>query len=395
VIAGLEQRWREPTREMLLPISPLLLRALGVRVRFDDRRVALLRDALLEADPLADSVVAWMQETPNARALFDRAVERGIAAVPDAPAPLARLFDEVEHVPRWLDRRAVRLGAETLLRVGRGGGYALGGVSLMSGYLSAGAVKPLVATGALTKMARRRLAETAKFIRDLATSEDLAKSSAGFQSCVRVRVLHAHVRASLQSDGRWNAAAWGAPINQRDMVGTHLEFTVAFIGGLTALGYVLTRREREALMHLWRYVGHVIGVRADLVPTTFKEGLELAYIFNATEVGPDDDGRELARALVDAWEEGATFEGTLGRLEGRFLRGFARFCLGRRAADALALPDDAWKWAPLFVAPARGALEVMRMIAPGGNRVAVRLGRAAIEANVARVLGDARPAFAR
>jgi hypothetical protein len=287
----------------------------------------------------------------------------------------------------------VRLGADTLLRVGRGGAYALGGTSLMSGYLSAGAVKPLVGTGALTKMARRRLAETAKFVRDLATSDDLARTSAGFKSSLRVRVLHAQVRASLESEGRWNTAAWGVPINQRDMVGTHLEFTVAFIGGLTALGYVLTRREREAVMHLWRYVGHLMGLRADLVPATFKEGLELAYIFNATEKGPDDDGRALARALVESWKVGASFTGTLGRIEGRFLCGFARFCLGRRAADALALPDDAWKWAPLLVAPARGALEIVRMLAPGGRSIAVRLGRAAIEADVARVLDGAQPAF--
>ena len=34
------------------------------------------------------------------------------------------------------------------------------------------------------------------------------------------------------------------------MVGTHLEFTVAYIAGLAALGYSIDKREREALMRV-------------------------------------------------------------------------------------------------------------------------------------------------
>lgn len=208
-----------------------------------------------------------------------------------------------------------------------------------------------------------------------------------------MRVLHASVRARLAKNPAWRTEAWGIPINQRDMVGTHLEFTVAFIGGLVALGYWISKREREALMQLWRYAGLLVGVREDLVPATFEEGLELAYIFNATEKGPDDDGRALASALIDAWKTGASFTGTLGRIEGRFLCGFARFALGRRAADALSIPDDIWKYAPLLVAPARGSLELVQRIAPGGRARAVRRGRSAIEANLARTLEGAVPAY--
>lgn len=386
--ADISFRWREPGGGMLLPIAPLLYTALGVRVRPDDPRIELLRQALFEGDPLADDVAAWMQTLPpgEGRAALERALEHGTG--PDAPAPLAALFAEVERVPPWLDRRAVRLGAETILRAGRSGTYALGCASLMSGYLSCGAVKPLVMTGALTRMARRRLAETAMYVRDLAISGDMGRASPGFKASVRVRVLHAQIRASQRRSPAWNTAAWGIPLNQRDMVGTHLEFTVAFIGGLTAQGFLLSRREREALMHLWRYVGVLLGVRPDLIPRSFDEGLEVAWIFNATELGPDADGRRLARALIEAWEGGASFRGTLGRVEGRFLCGLTRFILGARAADALALPDDAWKYAPLLAAPARGSLEVLRLLIPGGRRVAVRLGRAAIEADVTRSLAE-------
>ena len=180
--ARVPSRWRPPGEGTLLPLPDLALRALGARLRRDDPRMDRLKHALLEGDPLADAVADWMHHAPRGRgrALLDRALDHGIDAVPDAPTPLAALFAEVDRVPPWLDRRTIRLASDTMLRVARGGTYALGGASLMSGYLSSGAVKPLVATGALLKMARRRLAETGRFVRDLATSGALERSSDGF-----------------------------------------------------------------------------------------------------------------------------------------------------------------------------------------------------------------------
>ncbi len=375
-------RWHPPGRGTLLPLPDTALRLLGARLREDDPRGAALRGALLEGDPLADDLVAWMHEAKDRRATFERAVERG--APRDAPAPLAAFFAAIDRTPPWVDRETVALATDTLLRCARSGTYALGGASLMSGYLSSGAVKPLVATGLLLTTARRRISETGKFLRDVATSGRLDRFSDGIKSAVRVRVLHAVIRRRLLASGRWRTEDWGTPINQRDMVGTNLEFSVAYIGGLTALGCLLSRREREAIMHLWRWLGLVVGVREDLLPKTFAEGLELAWIFNGTEQGPDDDSRALAAALVEAWSPGlpGRRSGAFGRVEGRFLTGFARFVLGRRAADALDLPDDAWKYAPLVVMPMRASLEAMRKLVPGARARAVRRGRAIIEEEV-------------
>lgn len=390
-------RWRPPGDATLLPLPAFALRLLGARLSRRDPRIDVLRDALLEGDPLADAVVAWLHANPggDARAMLERAIDRGIGAVPRPPAPLADLFAAIDRPPPWLDRDAVRVATDTILRVGRGGTYALGAASLMSGYLSSGAVKPLVATGALLTMARRRIAETGKFLRDVATSGDLGRFSDGVRTSIRVRVLHAEIRRRLASSRAWRTDAWGVPINQRDMVGTNLEFSVAYIGGLTALGYRLSRREREALMHLWRYVGLLVGVREDLLPATLAEGLELAWIFNMTERGPDDDGRALAAALVEAWSTGLPGRGggALGRIEGRFLTGFARFVLGRRAAGALGLPDDAWKYGVLFAAPARASLETVQRLVPGGRARAIRRGRAVIEDEVRVGLAGRAPDY--
>ncbi len=389
-------RWHEPGEGTLLAIPPFAWRLIGVQVKKSDPRIALLREALGDVDPIGDAVVEWMKggSAGERRGRFEHALMHGVASI-DTGSPLGALFADVERIPAWLDRAKLRLGAETMLRLGRGGTYALGSVSLMSGYLASGAVKPLAKTGALTSAAPRRLAATGKFTRDLATSGDLARSSDGFKTTVRVRLLHAMVRAGLTASPSWKNEDWGAPINQRDLVGTHLEFTIGMISGTMALGYFISGRERDALMHLWRYVGLLLGIRDDLLPKTFQEGLEVAWIFDRTEEGPDADSRALGSALIAAFiargkdEDARAF----AELESRFLCGFSRFALGARAADALGIPDDLWKYAPLALAPGRAALEVWRRLVPGGRERAIRRGRSALESDLAHALGGRTPEF--
>ena len=62
--------------------------------------------ALWRGDPLADEVVRWLHQTgmSTARPILERAIERGLAAVPDAPEPLRRFIEAVEQPPAWVDR---------------------------------------------------------------------------------------------------------------------------------------------------------------------------------------------------------------------------------------------------------------------------------------------------
>jgi hypothetical protein len=316
------------------------------------------------------------------------------------PPPLRAFLEDVEREPPWLDRAAVARGAAVLLRAGRKTGWSLGAVSLMSGYLASGTVKPLVATGFLETRARRRLAETLKFVRDVATSGGGERGSAAWRATLRVRLLHATIRRALQRSPTWRAEAWGAPLNQSDMLGTILEFSVAFAGGLAALGHVLGAQDREDLMHLWRWEATLLGVAPDLVPTSFASALESTQILNATEEGPDDDGRRLARALVEAWSEPrplAPDEGPFGRafarVEGRVLTGLSRLVVGRRAADALGIPKDLWRFSPMLLAPAGFLEELAVQRSPRLRRARVNAGRRRLESDVATALGGAAPAF--
>jgi hypothetical protein len=387
-------RWRSPTT---LPPWGERLARIQPAIPASDPRVDLLRDALLDADPLADDAASWLRDAAprGARALFERAVEEGPAAYGDLPGEVRALFWQVDAVPLWAQPEKLLLGAETMLRAWPVGSWSLAGFALAGGYLAGATVKPLAMTGALSRMAYRRLAETTKFVLDVATSAGFGRHSAGFKTSLRVRIMHAQVRAGLLASGRWRTSEWGVPINQQDMLATVLQFSVAYAHGVEALGLVLSERESDALMHLWRYVGYVLGVRQELLPLTFPEARSIYRLVAMTQAGPDDDSRALTQALLHVPRERrrGTREEKRGAIEARFLAGYMRHVLGDAAGDALGVPDDAWKYAPALVAPAIRGLEILRVTVPGMRALALRFGRSVAEAHVEQMLAGQPPTF--
>jgi hypothetical protein len=231
------------------------------------------------------------------RALFERALEHGIDSIPEAPEPLRAFFSEIEEAPLWLERGSLLRACRVVRRFALWHDYVLFSVSLLAGYASAGITKTLAATGELEAMAPRRIAETSKFLEDLYESPGLERASKGFKSAIRVRMMHAFVRDKLLRDG-WETDRWGLPINQADMAGTVLSFSITYLIGLRLLGFVIPRGDREALIHLWRYTGRLLGVAESLLPVNEKQSLRLLWLVASTQEGPDDDGRALARALL-------------------------------------------------------------------------------------------------
>jgi hypothetical protein len=349
-----------------------------VQVTYDrrDPRVRQLAQASLEGDPLADAVVEWIEEIGNAngRKIFERALTHGVSRVAEAPSALRALFAQVDRLPDWLDRSLVVQGARVMHRHGPDAMTALG-AALMAGYMSCGATKPLTMTGALTKLAPQRLDATARFTQDLANSSTLARDSDGFKTTLRVRLMHAQVRRFLARSPAWQLDAWGVPINQRDLVLTHLQFTVAYLAGVAALGRMDSASEREAVMHRWRYVSYLLGVEDVLLPKSFQEGCEILAIFNHTEAGPDEGGRALAEALVHAFRCGPAAQGAFGKQKGEFLVGFARYFLGEECARKLGLPNTPWRHGVPLVAALATPWELLQWLSPGARRVGQELGR--------------------
>jgi ER-bound oxygenase mpaB/B'/Rubber oxygenase, catalytic domain len=317
---------------------------------------------LWRTDPLADAVMEEFARLPEGewRGLLERALSQGIDAVPQAPEALRQLFLELESVPFWVDRERCNLGGATFLRC-RLGFAVLALLSLPIIYSWPAGNKPLALSGQLVHRASQRLKDTTRFVFAVCQPNGLSRSSEGFAMTVRVRLIHAQVRRLLIECGEWRAEAWGAPINQCHMAGTNLMFSVGVLDGLTRLGYRFNRVEREALIHLWRYAGYLLGVEHELLVADEFEGHRLLDTMFAFEPQPDNDSRALVDALMQtSYDYVRNFR--LGRkCSVNLCYGVSRALVGEEQAAALGYPDTAWRWLVPTVKPATWVIETARI----------------------------------
>lgn len=362
-----------------------------------------LTDVLVRAlgrmDPVADAVVASFAElgAGRGRAMLEQALLHGIDTVTDAPASLRALFDEVDTVPSWVDMARCERGARVYRRISFGGVLTLSAYSLMAGYHSAAAIKPLSFTGGLSARAPRRLAETGRYVVETSRAGGLRRDGEGLRIAVRVRVMHAQVRRMLRASGRWDEAAWGAPINQADMAITAMEFSSMVLRGCRVLGYLFEPEESEAVMHLFRYAAYLMGVDAELLPLLASEAEARRYeaLVRFTIDGPDDDSLVLAEALRAAFVTGA--KTPLDALRAMSLRPLHdglvwRLCGDRVAAD-LGMER---RWLRHLVPPVAfgiRAIEEARRRVPALDEALTEQGGRALDAQIEAALAGVEPSF--
>ncbi|MBE2251245.1 MAG: DUF2236 domain-containing protein [Myxococcus sp.] len=340
-------------------------------------RVDELGAALSQGDPLADAVVLAFRELPPGEgwAQVRRGLEGRGAGATLHPA-VGAFLEHAAATPAWVDWEVVDRAGALLLRAGPLGGLVLSLSSLPWGYASPAGNKPLALSGRLTEQAPRRLMETARFVHAVCVPGALHPGGDGAQVTLKVRLMHAQVRRLAWESGRWDAAAWGTPINQHDLVATTLLFSVVVLDGLRKLGLRVGPREAADYVHLWRYVGWLMGADAALLPSTEAGLLQVADLILVTQGAPDADSRALTAALLTfglksartAWER-RRVELTLP-----FSHAVAHHLLGHRMADGLGIPRASLgPVVPLLRRTLRVA-ETVRGLSSRAHRLAVARG---------------------
>ena len=356
-------------------------------------------DALLQGDPLADALVQWMQAEGMAstRPLFDRAARQGIGALPNAPAPLRRFFDAVEAPPPWVDPDRLDAGARACGLSGLTGMRVLRDFGVMAGYQAAAINRTLVLTGALSKGAQRRVAETTHWWIACTRPGGMAVGAPGFVSTLQVRLIHALVRRHVQRLPEWDTAAHGIPVNQGDMHATYLAFSVIFLMGQRLLGVPISAAEGHDVMHLWRYIGWLMGVDPQWLHADEQSGRIALYHNLLAQAPPDDTSRELGRALMD--EPLHRHYRRFAWLQGHFNRArhlsIARTFLGSAGMRALGLPPHVLPWYPLLTTAPRWLLMNLARQLPGGTDVLCKRGLKAQSDYLPVLFGDAPPQVKR
>jgi hypothetical protein len=173
------------------------------------------------------------------------------------------------------------------------------------------------------------------------------------------------------------------------MLGTNLLFSLGFLIGARELGMSFSGEEAESVIHLWRYVGYLLGIDETLLPASEREAECIMYLVGASQPAPDADSVELARALHREPLERARSERQrrMARAEMVVRAALSRILLGDQVADELELPKSSWRFGIRGLVPLVALLERVRRATPFGDEVAYLLGERWIKRAVARPLG--------
>jgi hypothetical protein len=277
-----------------------------------------LRELRQVGDPPADELVSGLY----AAGQID-AVNRLLVALlrNDQPPPASlpsTVQDFLAHaarLPHWADPELILAGQRAFMERGPVCLSALSLASLPECYCLRNGVHVLTQTQRLTQHAERRIYETAQMLVDVMTPGGLDPAGRGVRAAQRVRLLHASIRYLLRADPcrksglepfaqvllrtPWNDA-WGVPICQADMAYTILTFSWVVVRTLRVLGHHLSEHEETGFIHVWAVVGHLMGVRDELLPRTPKTAENLFEAIKAQQKGPTPEGRALTRAVMDA-----------------------------------------------------------------------------------------------
>ena len=351
-----------------------------------------LGEHLTVGDEPMDRLVQWMfaEGIDRTRPMFDRALAHGIDSVPDAPEPLRAFFVRIEAVPDWVDADLLRRGQRALRAGGADGMYVARDVSLLGGYQFSGFNKTLLRTGALEKGSNTRFAETNQWALDVIADGELIPHGVGYQSTIRVRLIHAFVRRHVSAMADWRADEWGLPVNQTDMAATLVGALIAPPLGAMGMGLLTAPADLDAIAHVTRYVGWLIGVDDEWLPHSFRDGIRVLYHTVTALSNPDESSKQLAVPMVNdplKWHY-RTIPGLRRRIARLQHLSITSGYLGPRAMRTLGLPAYVPPWYPLMRIPINLTRSVAALCLPGGrDRAAVR-GARQQKAFLRTIIGD-------
>lgn len=299
----------------------------------DPALATLLESMRFEADPLADETVRLLFASGvgmgRVNELLTHLIRRAPPPdelLPEAGDPAARAALEpylahCQTLPPWADRAVIGRAGALFAEHGMLAFSVLGCASLPVGYAAPEAARVLGFTQQLTEHAQRRLAETALFLIDVMSLGGLEPGGRGLQDIARVRLMHAAIRhqllqpapgplgggrrdlARVLAEASWDVRELGRPIHQVVMSATILCFSFVALRSVRHLGLRPPPEAEHAYLHAWNVVGHLMGVREELLvprPETYAAAEKLFnhiwHRFRARE--PYAEGTQLTAALL-------------------------------------------------------------------------------------------------
>lgn len=207
----------------------------------------------------------------------------------------------------------------------------LGLLSLPYCYAAADGAKVLYQTERMYKDIGKRLEETAAFVKAMMNPKAFNDEGDGKVQLFKVRVMHAAARFYLKQSF-WDHEL-GFPINQEDMVGTNLSFSIIVIRGLRKMGFTVSETEQLSYIRYWSWIGANLGVNLELLPQNGKEAHHLEKLISQRQFKTSDHGVLLTQSLLKYFYQLNDEK----QIKNHEIAGFMRFLLGDKVADLLVL----------------------------------------------------------
>ena len=202
------------------------------------------------------------------------------------------------RVPNWVDPQKLEIARDFFVKNAPWIMNLLGLLSLPYCYAAEKGSRVLCFTERLSKEPALRLRETAEFVWEMMDPKAFEPENKGLVSILKVRLIHSAVRHYILQDPNWKHE-WGTPINQEDMAGTNLSFSLVILRGLRKMGISSSAKEQAAFLHLWNVVGYLLGLEMPLIPNKVEETIHLEKSIRVRHFKESDHGKELTKKLLD------------------------------------------------------------------------------------------------
>jgi len=178
----------------------------------------------------------------------------------------------------------------------------LGFMSLPYCYAAKYGAEVLVRSKRILENPAKRLMDTAEFVFDVTHPDAFKSNGKALISIIKVRLLHAATRWYINQDKTWDAETFGKPVNQEDMAGTNLSFSLITVRGLRKLGKPVLPIEAFHYINYWNKIGGLLGVVPELLPENNREASVLERNIRKRQFATSDAGNKLTMSLLKYYE---------------------------------------------------------------------------------------------
>lgn len=258
-----------------------------------DVRLTALRQI---GDPLADKAFQSLLKSssffPQLQNLSSNSDLSGLVL----EAPMDELLQDIRQKLRYFDLGRLEAGHQVFEKYAVPVMIILSMYSLPYCYAAEKGALVLVKSNYLLENPEKRLEETGEFLFATGSKEAFKESGSGIIQCLKVRLLHAGARFHAK-------IAEECSVNQEDLLGTNLAFSLIVIRGFQKMGISLGAQEQRDFLYLWQCIGELLGIEKDMLPGNVKEASLLERIIRKRQFRHSKAAEKLTSSLIELYRK--------------------------------------------------------------------------------------------